>query len=69
LIQHQYTKIVETLGPATGNPDVLRDCIGAGMSIARLDAANENSHEGDERAIQWSRLWQMALPFSNAGRN
>jgi pyruvate kinase len=49
LIQYQYTKIVGTLGPATDNPDVLRDCIRAGMNIARLNAAHGSSREKTRR--------------------
>jgi hypothetical protein len=66
LIQHQHTKIAGAPGSATDNTDVLRDCMRAVINIARLDEANENSQEEDEHGIQFSKIWQMVFPLSNA---
>jgi pyruvate kinase len=49
LLQYHRTKIVATLGPATDDPDVLRECIKAGMNIARLNAAHGNDEEKARR--------------------
>ncbi len=48
-MQRQRTKIVATLGPATDDPLVLRECLMAGMDIARLNAAHGTGGEQRRR--------------------
>ncbi|MBN1569752.1 MAG: pyruvate kinase [Acidobacteria bacterium] len=45
MIPHHRTKIVGTLGPAMDDPRVLRECILAGLDIARLNAAHGTGEE------------------------
>ncbi len=47
--ERHRTKIVATLGPATDSPRVLRQCIAAGMDIARLNAAHGTEEEKARR--------------------
>ena len=46
--QHR-TKIVATLGPATDDPRVLRDCLRAGLDIARMNTAHGTGIEQRDR--------------------
>ena len=43
--QQRRTKIIATLGPATDDPGVLRECLEAGLDIARLNAAHGSEEE------------------------
>jgi pyruvate kinase len=49
LVHHHCTKIAGTLGPATDDPNVLRECIRAGMNIARVNAAHGTNLEKAHR--------------------
>jgi pyruvate kinase len=63
LIQHHRTKIVGTLGPATDGPGVLRECIQAGMNIARLNAAHGTDQEKVRRVQALRRAAkELGLP-------
>src|SRR5947208_14067331 len=44
------TKIVCTIGPATGTPDGVRELVGAGMDAARLNLSHGTREEHAERA-------------------
>ncbi|MGA1490222.1 MAG: pyruvate kinase, partial [Planctomycetota bacterium] len=44
------TKIIATLGPATEDPEVLRELIESGMNVARINASH-GDHEGHARTI------------------
>ncbi len=48
------TKIVCTLGPATEDPDVIRQMVLCGMNVARLNFSH-NTHEDHARRIQMIR--------------
>ena len=43
------TKIVCTMGPATDNPEVLRDLMLAGMNVGRINFSHGNYKDQDER--------------------
>lgn len=43
--QQRRTKIIATLGPSTDDPGVLRECLEAGLDIARLNAAHGSEEE------------------------
>ena len=48
------TRIVCTLGPASGDPEVMRELIRAGMNIARLNLSHgtREEHEGYIRTVR-----------------
>ena len=46
---HRRTKIVATLGPATDDPDVLRDVIRAGLDVARINFSHGNRDDQRQR--------------------
>jgi pyruvate kinase len=48
------TKIVATLGPASSSPEVLRELVRAGMSVARLNFSH-GSHADHERMVRLLR--------------
>ncbi len=48
------TKIVATLGPASSSPEVVRDLVRAGMSVARLNFSH-GSHADHERMVRLLR--------------
>ena len=43
------TKIVATLGPATDDPEVMREVIGAGMDVARINFSHGNREDQRKR--------------------
>src|ERR671916_1710624 len=44
------TKIVATIGPASKDPEVLRQMVGSGMDVARLNFAHGTSEQHGEIA-------------------
>jgi pyruvate kinase len=48
------SKIVCTLGPATGSPAIIRELIDAGMDVARLNMSH-GSHADHEQSYRWVR--------------
>lgn len=48
------TKIICTLGPATDNPEIIRDMIRSGMNVARLNFSH-GSHEEQKKRIDMVR--------------
>lgn len=48
------TKIICTLGPATDNPEIIRDMIHSGMNVARLNFSH-GSHEEQKKRIDMVR--------------
>lgn len=54
------TKIVATIGPATGKPDVLRELILAGATTLRLNFSH-GSHEDHQRSIRLIRQVSFEL--------
>ena len=48
MLETRKTKMICTLGPATGNPDTLREMIKAGMNVARLNFSH-GDHEGHKK--------------------
>jgi pyruvate kinase len=48
------TKIVATIGPASANPDVIRQLILAGMNVARLNFSH-GAHEAHARTVETIR--------------
>ncbi len=51
------TKIVCTLGPATDNPEVLKELMRAGMNVARRNFSHGNYQDQEERinVFKWIR--------------
>ena len=43
------TKIVCTLGPATDNPEILKELMHAGMNVARINFSHGNYQDQEER--------------------
>ena len=58
------TKIVCTLGPATGNPEVLKELMRAGMNVARINFSHGNYQDQEERisVFKWIR-GELGLPI------
>jgi len=62
-MQRQRTKIVATLGPATDPAGVLRECLLAGMDVARLNAAHGTGDEQRRRVVALRKEAQnLGLP-------
>lgn len=53
-ILNQRTKIVATIGPASRNPDVLRQMVRAGMSVARLNFSH-GSYDDHAQTVKMLR--------------
>ena len=51
------TKIVCTLGPATDDPEVLKELMRAGMNVARINFSHGNYQDQEERinVFKWIR--------------
>lgn len=51
------TKIVCTLGPATDNPEILKELMRAGMNVARINFSHGNYQDQEERinVFKWIR--------------
>ena len=51
------TKIVCTLGPATDDPDFLKELMWAGMNVARINFSHGNYQDQEERIndFKWIR--------------
>lgn len=51
------TKIVCTLGPATDNPETLKELMRAGMNVARINFSHGNYQDQEERinVFKWIR--------------
>ena len=51
------TKIVCTLGPATDDPDFLKELMWAGMNVARINFSHGNYQDQEERinVFKWIR--------------
>ena len=58
------TKIVCTLGPATDNPEVLKELMHAGMNVARINFSHGNYQDQEERinVFKWIR-GELGLPI------
>ena len=58
------TKIVCTLGPATDNPEVLKELMRAGMNVARINFSHGNYQDQEERinVFKWIR-GELGLPI------
>lgn len=58
------TKIVCTLGPATDNPEVLKELMYAGMNVARINFSHGNYQDQEERinVFKWIR-GELGLPI------
>jgi len=50
-LPEQRTKIVATIGPASGSPGTLERLIGAGLNIARLDFSHGDFAGHAERVV------------------
>ena len=61
IITHR-TKIVATIGPASNSPEVLKQMIGAGMNVARLNFSH-GSYEDHARVV--SLLRQISQELDN----
>lgn len=61
----QRTKIVATIGPASGSPDVLEKLIGSGLNVARLNFSHGSHSEHRER-VKWIRQLSHRLNKSVA---
>jgi pyruvate kinase len=61
IITHR-TKIVATIGPASNSPEVLKEMIGAGMNVARLNFSH-GSYEDHARVV--SLLRQISQELDN----
>ena len=48
------TKIVATIGPASSNPDTIRDMLSAGMTVARINFSH-GEHEGHAATVKLLR--------------
>ena len=58
------TKIVCTLGPATDDPEVLKDLMLAGMNVGRINFSHGNYKDQDERVIEFKKLREeLGLPI------
>ena len=58
------TKIVCTMGPATDNPDVLRDLMLAGMNVGRINFSHGNYKDQDERVKMFKKVRdELGLPI------
>ena len=58
------TKIVCTLGPATDDPEVLKELMRAGMNVARINFSHGNYQDQEERinVFKWIR-GELGLPI------
>ena len=58
------TKIVCTLGPATDNPEVLKELMRAGMNVGRINFSHGNYQDQEERinVFKWIR-GELGLPI------
>ena len=58
------TKIVCTLGPATDDPEVLKELMHAGMNVARINFSHGNYQDQEERinVFKWIR-GELGLPI------
>ena len=58
------TKIVCTMGPATDNPDVLRELMKAGMNVGRINFSHGNYKDQDERVKLFKSIRdELRLPI------
>ena len=58
------TKIVCTMGPATDNPDVLRNLMLAGMNVGRINFSHGNYKDQDERVKLFKSIRdELGLPI------
>ncbi|MDO5556089.1 MAG: pyruvate kinase [Clostridia bacterium] len=58
------TKIVCTLGPATDNPEILKELMKAGMNVARINFSHGNYQDQEQRinVFKWIR-GELGLPI------
>ena len=58
------TKIVCTMGPATDNPEVLKDLMLAGMNVGRINFSHGNYKDQDERVQLFKKIRdELGLPI------
>ena len=58
------TKIVCTLGPATDNPEVLRELMLTGMNVGRINFSHGNYKDQDERVKEFKSIRdELGLPI------
>lgn len=55
IIRHRQTKIVATLGPASGDPDMMRKLFEAGVDVFRMNFSH-GTHEAHARNLQTARM-------------
>lgn len=60
LLRNHRTKIVATLGPASSNPDMIKQMVQAGMSVARLNFSH-GSYEDHAKTIAMLRQVEAEL--------
>ena len=63
------TKIVCTLGPATDDPDFLKELMWAGMNVARINFSHGNYQDQEERinVFKWIR-GELRPSYSSSSR-
>ena len=52
--RYRQTKIVATLGPASGDPDMMRELFKAGVAVFRLNFSH-GSHEAHAQNVKTAR--------------
>ncbi len=58
------TKIVCTMGPATDNPEVLKNLMLAGMNVGRINFSHGNYKDQDERIKMFKKVREeLGLPI------
>lgn len=55
IIRNRQTKIVATLGPASGNPDMMRKLFEAGVDVFRMNFSH-GTHEAHAKNLQTARM-------------